>query len=156
MNVRFKQFVSLITNFLFSLKNVNTVYYTTSVPKASQNVTFFLRTESVKIVCRQRACNNHAIKFTFNISVLQYINDFNFRITVRLIPSKLCLQIGLVYQLSMPDELLARENKNISDKTWHRDILQIPDALCWNWTWPLRERMCRLTAWPIAQTDYSW
>ena len=108
--------LNLITNFFFTLKDVNTEYYTTSVPKASQNATFFLRTERVKIVCRQPACNNHAVKFTFNISILQYINDFSFWITVRLTPFKLCLQIGLVYQPSMADQLLARESKNISDK----------------------------------------
>jgi len=30
-----------VTDFLFSLKDVNTVHYTAPVPNASQNMTFF-------------------------------------------------------------------------------------------------------------------
>jgi len=70
--------VNFIIDFLFSLKDVNTLYYTASVPKASQNMTLFLRIVLESCVGRQ-----HVI---INISILQYTYQFNFKIRNKLIP----------------------------------------------------------------------
>ena len=77
MNVRFKQFKCQFDNkFPLLFERCKYCILHSISTEGLTKCDCFLRTESVKIVCRQPACNNRAVKF--KISILHYINDFNF------------------------------------------------------------------------------